>query len=193
METVNIEKSKLNEPNRATILKIISLVSLTVMSVLLPLWLILGNNGGWGTFRYIFIVGPTIFVSFWVLASLLAMRPSSRVGVILGIFDIVLLLALYLSIFLHGFFFVDGGDTEKSYSSVATAHYGMNIVTSTKYAHELYAVSFFLLIASFIYFTVALIVSIILKSANKRSQTEETSSAPSNHIADANNSANPAS
>ena len=142
------------------------LLILGIMSIALPLWLTVGklalfNAGGWMTLIYLLQVVPIIFVVFWVLFILLAKRKDVRETKSIGSFDSVILILLYVSIFIHGIFLVDGGDTDESINSVAMNIFGMNQSVSSE-------LSQFFSIFAIVMAVIALVV-FIYKLISKRS------------------------
>ncbi len=105
-----------------------SRILLLPMVFLLPLWLTFGLNllgiGGWTSLFYWFAGVPALFVVLLILYALVKPRSATNGKSHLGIIDSVLLTAIYVVVFLHGFFLVDGGDTEASINSVATKFFG---------------------------------------------------------------------
>jgi len=109
---------------------------LVAMSIFLPFWLTIGKSmlfgiGGWVGLAYIFTVAPAIFVIFWLFLMLLTLRKDTILTNSIGIVDARLLLALYTSIFAHGIFLVDGGDTAGSLNSIATKYFGITLELSS--------------------------------------------------------------
>ena len=102
----------------------INRLMLLPMVFILPLWLVLGRalfgSYGWGTIIYFFTVAPILLVSLLILGFLVKVNKTPDGRGYLSIYDSSLLTALYTAVFLHGFFIVDGGDTEESLNSVAT-------------------------------------------------------------------------
>ena len=124
------------------------------MIFLLPLWLTFGiaalGVNGWGGLFYFFNVAPLLLVS---LAALAFIADYPKKGEQRPARDAQLLWALYASIFLHGLFLVDGGDTSESVGSVASHVVGGWFVgISSAISTTLFWVSAGLLIFSFVYF-----------------------------------------
>lgn len=94
------------------------------MAVLLPLWLTFGRallgSGGWGTLIYLIYIAPVLLVALSVITILIRQSPRFKLEWLVTDWQAILLSLLYGSIFLHGFFLVDGGDSADSINSVAT-------------------------------------------------------------------------
>lgn len=131
-----------------------NILLLAVMSFFLPFWLTIGKSmlfgiGGWVGLAYIFTVAPAIFVILWLLFILLALRKDVRETNSIGIVDTLLLYALYITIFAHGIFLVDGGDTQESVNSIATKYFGITHQTSSILSVVLMVVFFALILICF--------------------------------------------
>ena len=110
------------------------LAILMCMVFFLPFWLTFGRgllgSGGWMTIMYIFTYAPMLLVGLLAVWFLLRFRADVRETKSIGSLDSIVLLALYVSIFLHGIFLLDGGDTPDSVNSVAMHVFGMDKSTS---------------------------------------------------------------
>jgi hypothetical protein len=138
------------------------LLLLGIMSVLLPVWLTIGKSlffgvGGWLALIYMLTVAPAIFIIFWIFFVLLALRKDVRATRAVGTVDTILLSAIYISVFFHGFFLIDGGDTKESLNSVASKHYNMAHELSQEYSMIFLAISTLLILVSFVVFTYKII------------------------------------
>jgi hypothetical protein len=112
-------------------------ISIFPMSVLLPLWLTFGRgllgSGGWGMLIYLFIYAPVLLLLLLLIGMFINSRPEVKTTGMVSDMEAVLLLALYLSVFLHGFFVVDGGDTQDSINSVAMSVFGKSFQGQSEY------------------------------------------------------------
>jgi hypothetical protein len=147
------------------------LIILRIMSVLLPIWLTIGKSmifgvGGWMSLVYMFTIAPAIFVIFWIFYTFIALRKDVIELRSIGLIDSVILAGLYVSIFLHGFFLVDGGDTKESVNSVASKHFGLTHEMSSEYSGLLMAIAFALFVAGFIVFIYELIKKRAIRADN---------------------------
>lgn len=129
---------------------------LFIMAFVLPLWLTLGRSlpfdvGGWMMLIYIFTLAPAIFVIFLVFHLLLSKRADVKKTKRIDSSDALLLIGLYVSLFLHGLFVVDGGDTAESVNSIASKYLGVSRNVST-------GISDTLLLASIVLVAVCLFV-----------------------------------
>lgn len=127
------------------------------MTFVLPFWLTFGRalmgSHGWETLLYLFLVAPALFVVMLTLNILAWVRKDVRQKVELSPTDAYLLLGLYLSIFLHGFFLIDGGDAEASLNSVMTVTLGDQFLEiSTLLSEATFWMSFGLLITCIVVF-----------------------------------------
>ncbi len=121
-----------------------TLISLAIASVILPAWLI-SNSSGWTVLAVLFLFSPMIFVYFWLLFLLRALRPvvSSRVisksiQEIIFIIETSSLACLYGAIFSLGIFVNNAGSTESATSSLATRLYGISAKFSSSLAEIAY-------------------------------------------------------
>lgn len=94
------------------------------MVAIMPLWLTFGRgllgSAGWLQLAYIFLVAPVLFAVLLAIALLIQTSPRYKLEGLVTAPEAVLLSLSYVSIFLHGFFLVDFGDTDESVNSVAT-------------------------------------------------------------------------
>lgn len=138
-----------------------SILILQILAFVLPLWLTIGRSffgsGGWMTLIYIFTVAPFLFVFLFILSVLLIKRYDVRLTKLVSPADVVLLLGVYVSTFLHGFFLVDGGDTQESVNSVASKYFGFSHDISQVLSNTFFALAAILLLACVILFTAELI------------------------------------
>ena len=102
----------------------LSLILLPIMTFALPFWLtfgrIMAGSAGWLTILYMVFVAPVLLVAMLALNILAWLQKDVRRKAELSRIDAFLLLAFYISVFFHGFFLVDGGDSEDSLNSVMT-------------------------------------------------------------------------
>lgn len=127
------------------------------MVFIMPLWLIIGRamfgSFGWGTIIYFFTVAPILLISLLILGFLVKTRKAADGKSYLGLVDSSLLTMLYATVFLHGFFLVDGGDTEESLNSVATKILGKSFQSTSEALGEIfYYLAALLLAITFIVF-----------------------------------------
>ena len=96
------------------------------MVLLLPAWLVLGRVvfgvSGWGIFLSLLLAVP-------LMVGLLILAIMTRTRKIASQMDALLLSALYLVVFLYGFFAIDSGDTSNSMASVATVIFGQGLLS----------------------------------------------------------------
>jgi hypothetical protein len=108
-------------------------LSLIPMTLLLPIWLIVGRallgSIGWLTLIMLFTVVPVLLISMIVLDILLLRRKDVRASKMVSVLDARLVTAFYISTFLFGIFMVDFGDTEDSIVSVASRLLGSGFLT----------------------------------------------------------------
>lgn len=94
------------------------------MAFILPFWLTFGRAlfgaGGWATFILMFTFVPVLLTTVAMMSIMLNTRADVKASGKLQTSDSLLLLLLYLSVILHGFFMIDGGDTPESNSVAAT-------------------------------------------------------------------------
>lgn len=80
---------------------------------------------GWGTMIYAVFYLPVLLIALLILAALVTRRKDPSTGkTVLGQTDSILLSSLYGSLVLHSIFLVDGGDTQESTNSIASALLG---------------------------------------------------------------------
>ncbi len=138
-------------------LRRISFVLLPVMMYVLPLWITFGKVilfgvGGWLMFMSLFTVVPLLFISLLLFRRLLMTRSDVRTTGKVGTLDAVLLISVYVSVFLHSLFIVDGGDTEGSVNSVATKYLSLPHSLSGQISSLLLAVACISIVCSFLFF-----------------------------------------
>lgn len=130
---------------------------LILMMFTLPLWVTFGKGlifgvGGWLALISIFTIAPALFVVFLIFALLLMTRKDVIESRRLGVFDSVLLLILYLSIFLFSIFVVDGGDTPESVDSVMSKYNFVSQSLSGQLSEIFMLSSVLLIIVGFVIF-----------------------------------------
>jgi hypothetical protein len=115
-------------------------ISLVPMIFVLPLWITIGRSlfgvGGWDVLFTFFIVAPILLISMLVIGLLISGRSDVKASGLVSPLDARLLTALYLSIFIFGFFLVGGGDTEESVKSVATQLLGGQFLDASQSISE---------------------------------------------------------
>ncbi len=87
-------------------------------------------------FPYVIFVAPILFVSLLIFNILVWSRKEVRQKAELSRVDTFLLFTLYISVFLHGFSVVDGGDSQDSLNSVMTISLGHNLLDLSSYLSE---------------------------------------------------------
>lgn len=122
------------------------------MALILPFWLILGRglvggSSGWVAVVYFFYVAPPLILSLLAMRLLVKTRVDALGQKHFGKVDSMLLSTVYLSVFLHGFFLVDGGDTEESVASVVT-QLGVSNEVSEFYGEVFFLTSLLLIIVT---------------------------------------------
>lgn len=146
----------------------ISIFLLMIMTFILPFWLTLGRSmigsTGYLVILYTFLIAPVLFILMLIFNILIWARRDVRQRLEFGKLDSFLLLLLYVSVFLHGFFVVDGSDTPESLGSVLTRLFGSHLMdVSTMLSGVAYTFSYFLLLICLAVF----IGELIAKRLNK--------------------------
>lgn len=144
---------------------------LAAMSFLLPIWLTVGKGmifgvGGWVSLIYMFTLAPAIFAVLWLFFLLLYLRKDVKATRSIGTVDSILLLSLYVSIFLHGFYLLDGGDTKESVNSVASKHFNVSQELSSEYSGAFVALFSSLMFACLLVFIYEIIKKRAIKTDN---------------------------
>lgn len=123
------------------------------MAFILPLWLVFGASGGWLTLLFMFILAPALFAILLVLHFLVSGRTDVVTNKRLNPVDAVTLTVLYVSIFMYGFFVVNGGDTTDSINSDAMKLFGRSFQnTSEQLSNVFLTFSIVLIVLTFILF-----------------------------------------
>lgn len=127
------------------------------MLIVLPFWLIFVRGllgvAGWGTVMAVLLLAPILFIFQLISYYLLTTREEVRSTRQLGSIDSISMTLLYISVFLFGFFFVDGGDTQSSVGSVATKIFGIKFENdSSSLASVFELASIFIILFSLGYF-----------------------------------------
>lgn len=82
------------------------------MAFILPFWITIGRamlgSQGIGTLFTLFVVSPILFLVLLILHTLATSRQDVKVTKQLGKTDSILMACVYVSVFLFGFFIVDG-------------------------------------------------------------------------------------
>ncbi len=139
------------------------LLTLAVMSILLPLWLVVLRDTlfgirGWETLVYMFTYAPAVFVICWILFGLLIARDDVEQTKSIGSIDSLMLIGLYVSVFLHGFFLVDGDLSAGTLDhSVATKYIDQSNGVSNGNSEFFFLSSCLLIFLCFILFTYELV------------------------------------
>lgn len=136
----------------------ISIFLLMIMTFVLPFWLTLGRSmlgsSGHLTILYVFLIAPALFILMVIFNILIWARRDVRQKIEFGKLDSFLLLLLYISVFLHGLFVVDGSDTPESLSSVLTSLFGSHLLdVSSLLSGVAYTFSYLLLVICLVTFT----------------------------------------
>jgi len=127
------------------------------MTFVLPFWLTFGRtllgSHGWQTLLYLFLVAPALFIAMLTINILVWVRKDVRQKAEVSPVDAYLLLGLYVSVLLHGYFLIDGGDSEASLNSVMTVTLGEQFLgISTLLSEATFWLSFGLLITCIVIF-----------------------------------------
>lgn len=116
------------------------------MIFVLPFWLTFGRAAfgsvGWMTLIYLFTVAPGLLVAMIIITVLIRTKRDVKASRMVTDVEAWLLLILYVGVVLHGFFLVDGGDSDTagSIKSVATEVFGQGFED----ASSVLAIVFFL-------------------------------------------------
>ena len=150
-----------------------SLAILIVMIFFLPFWITIGKGlifgvMGWMAIIFLFTVAPALLVVLTIFYVLLRTRRDVKSSKRVGLIDVLLLIALYVSIFAGSIFAVDGGDTKESINSVATKNFGMDTVTNDIYASIFFELTFLILIACFVVFIYEAVKKRAIVKAHKK-------------------------
>ena len=107
--------------------------NLILVSILLPLWLVLGRGllGSFGWMSFLMVMGFPVLLIPLALVLLFVRRPEVRESGQVQPGEGMLLWLTHLCWFVLGFFLVDGGDTEEHIGSVFTVWFGKELLATS--------------------------------------------------------------
>lgn len=133
------------------------------MTFILPFWLSFGlyalGVGGWGSLALIYFIAPLLLLILGIIGLLVGTRRDVRKNKQLNPTDALVLTSLYTSIFLFGFFTVNGADTEESINSVAMELFGRGFQSASDWLGQaFFIISIILIVIAFVLFLYEILV-----------------------------------